>query len=635
MKQIIIGTAGHIDHGKTSLIKTLTGINTDRLKEEKKRGITIELGFAYLDLTNNQRLGIIDVPGHEKFIKNMVAGATGIDLVILVIAADEGIMPQTREHLDICSLLGITHGLVALTKIDVVDKEWLSLITEDVHKYLQGTFLSEVPILPVSVVNGDGIQKLIKALNNIVQTLKEHRPISIWRLHVDRVFTMKGFGTVITGTGIGETIYIGQEITIYPKKITAKIRGLQIHNVEVRQAYNGQRIAINLQGIEKTTITRGDMVARSNSLKPSFLVDVKVVALKNMIRPLKHRMPIRFHAGTNEIIGYIILLDRDILKPGDNAYCQIYLKKKVTLLAGDHYVLRSYSPVTTIAGGIVLHPHPNWHKRYQPEIMKNLHILHVGPAQKKIAVHASLTGNTGVSINDLICLVNLPREKIKELISDMINKQQLICYDIENHKVISVSIQTNLIKQALKLLANFHQHEPLKIGMSREEFKQRLTIKLNSKLYNYIINKLIKDNQVTIEKDIIRLCNHEISLKKEEQIIKERIEETYHKAGFTPPQFKRFIENEKDKNKTKKILSILIDEKILIKIKEDLYYHHKALEELKTKLIEYLIIHKKINIAQFKNIVNISRKYLIPLLEYFDTTKTTIRVNNERSLRKQ
>jgi selenocysteine-specific elongation factor len=635
MKQIVLGTAGHIDHGKTTLVKALTGTDTDRLKEEKARGITIELGFAHLDLPSGQRLSIVDVPGHEKFVKHMVAGATGIDLVALVIAADEGVMPQTREHLDICSLLGVSHGLVVLTKIDMVDEEWLGLVSEDVHEYLQGTFLAEAPIMPVSAVTGRGVPELINVLDEMATALEERPAHGPWRLPVDRVFTMKGFGTVITGTGVGGFVEVGQEVAIYPEGLTAKVRGLQVHNAEVRQARGGQRTAVNLQGVEKATIERGDVVATAGSLKPSLWLDVEAVALKDMTRPLKHRAPIRFHAGSGEIMGRVMLLDRDDLKPGETAYCQVRLERSVALMAGDHYVLRSYSPVATVAGGVVLHPHPGRHKRRRQEIMDDLRTLRVGSAREKVAVHARLSGLGGIAMEDLVRLTALPKKELEGLLSDMLNKHELVRFDKEGGRLIAAPVQAALMDDAVALLTGFHAQNPLKPGMGREEFKQRLDPDIAPKLFAHLLRKLTDENKVAVEKDIIRLAGHQVRLQEEDQALRERIERAYEQGGPTPPLLKELLDVEKDKNQAKKLVTVLVNEGVLVKIKEDLYYHRQALDSLKAKLVEYFASHERIGAAQFKEITGLSRKYLIPLLEHFDATQLTIRVGDERVLRKR
>jgi len=378
MKQVILGTAGHIDHGKTSLIKALTGIDTDRLKEEKERGITIELGFAHLELPGGQLLGIVDVPGHEKFVKNMVAGATGIDLVALIIAADEGVMPQTKEHLEICQLLNIRHGLVILTKIDMVEPDWLELVREDVTSYLSETFLAGSPIVEVSSVTEEGIEELVKVLDTLVKDVPERDVGYFFRLPIDRVFTMKGFGTVITGTTVSGRINTGDEVTIYPQGLSSRIRGIQVHNREVNEVRAGLRTAINLQSVEKSQIQRGNVLGAKDSLRSTYMVDVLLELLPSAPRKLKNRGKVRFHTGTSEIISSVILLDRDELDPGDSCFAQIRLEQPTAILPHDRYVLRSYSPVRAIGGGEILNALPRKRKRFSQATLTELELLSTG-----------------------------------------------------------------------------------------------------------------------------------------------------------------------------------------------------------------------------------------------------------------
>ncbi|MFH1490390.1 MAG: selenocysteine-specific translation elongation factor, partial [Pseudomonadota bacterium] len=368
MKQIILGTAGHIDHGKTTLIKALTGIDTDRLKEEKERGITIELGFAHMTLPGGQMLGIIDVPGHEKFVRNMVAGATGIDLVALVIAADEGVMPQTREHLEICQLLRIKTGLVVLTKTDMVESEWLELVREDVDSFLEGSFLAEAPVVEVSSTTGEGMDTLLETLETMIRDFSGREAGNFFRLPVDRVFTMKGFGTVVTGTTISGQIETGAEVTVYPQGFSARIRGIQVHGSEMGQVLAGQRTAINLQGVERVQIQRGNILGTRDALRTTYMVDVLLDHLPSAPRTLKNRAKVRFHTGTSEIISTVVLLDREELKPGETCFAQIRLGQPTAVLARDRFVLRSYSPVRAIGGGEVLNALPGKKKRFSERV---------------------------------------------------------------------------------------------------------------------------------------------------------------------------------------------------------------------------------------------------------------------------
>ena len=363
MKQVVMGTAGHIDHGKTQLIKTLTGIDTDRLKEEKERGITIDLGFAHLTYEDGTEVGVIDVPGHERFVRNMLAGVGGIDLVMLVIAADEGVMPQTREHLAICQLLRVKEGLVALTKADLVDEDWLELVSEDTREFLKGTFLEGKPIVPVSAKTGQGIDELKRVLQALVARVPPKQLEGKFRLPVDRVFTIRGFGTVVTGTLFSGTIRVEDRIEIYPKGIEAKIRGLQVHNASVPEAVAGQRTAINLQGIDKVELERGDVLGHPGEFAPTFMLDAVLQHLSDAPRPLRHRARVRLHVGTSEIMGRVILLDRDELAPGEEAYVQLRLEEPAIVLPRDRFVIRSYSPVQTIGGGMLLDAQPAKHRR--------------------------------------------------------------------------------------------------------------------------------------------------------------------------------------------------------------------------------------------------------------------------------
>ncbi|RLC28530.1 MAG: selenocysteine-specific translation elongation factor, partial [Deltaproteobacteria bacterium] len=426
MKQIILGTAGHIDHGKTSLIKALTGIDTDRLKEEKQRGITIELGFAHFELPGGQVIGIVDVPGHEKFVKNMVAGATGIDLVALVIAADEGVMPQTKEHLEICQLLDIRHGLVILTKIDMVDADWMELVREDVREYLSGTFLADAPVVEVSSVTGRGLPELTRTLETLAAEVPEKDIGHIFRIPVDRVFTMKGFGTVITGTSISGRIQTGDEITIYPQGLNAKIRGLQVHNREVDRVRAGLRTAVNLQGVEKAVIRRGDVLATKEALRVTYMVDVRLDLLDSAPRKLKNRARVRFHSGTSEIMARVVLLDREELMPGESCFAQVRLDEPTAVLKDDRFVIRSYSPVRTIGGGAVLNALPGRKKkRYSDAVMSQMNVLHTGGLSELIELFVSLGRFEGIEQGELPFLTNTGRKKLDEALRSLMARKRV------------------------------------------------------------------------------------------------------------------------------------------------------------------------------------------------------------------
>jgi selenocysteine-specific elongation factor len=636
LKQIILGTAGHIDHGKTSLIKAVTGINTDRLKEEQLRGITIELGFASLMLPSGLHLGIVDVPGHEKFVKNMVAGVTGIDLLALVIAADEGIMPQTREHMEICTLLGIRYGLVVLTKIDLVDEEWLEMVTEEVKAFTRGTFLENAPVIPFSAVSGAGTENFIKMVDTISEQIPPRSSSGLFRLPIDRVFSMKGFGTVITGTLASGKVNVGDRVMIYPSGEISKVRGLQVHNQSVQTAVAGMRTAINFQGLDKTEVDRGDVVAAPDTLVSSYMVDVHLHYLASNQKAIKNRRKVRFHTGTSEIMGTIILLDRDELAPGEQAAAQVRLDTSVTLVKDDSYVLRSYSPVRTIGGGKVLNPLPVKHKRHRPEVVDLLNSLVEAGPEEVVQQHIAACGFAGCSYRDLRIAANLPEKQLDIILQAMLSRQDVLQIDKEKRIFVHQAPFKNLQDQVRSHLSGYHTINPLKAGMPKEELKSKLPAGMDIKLYTMVLNQMVKTNSIVQQDDIIHLAEHQISLGVDQQTLREQILETYLKSGITPPFFKEVRPqlNAPDKQ-IDQVLNLLVDERLLIRIKEDFYYHCKPLDELKNKLIDYLTTHEEITTPQFKDMTGASRKYVIALIEYFDNIQLTLRVGDVRKLRKR
>ena len=636
MKQIILGTAGHIDHGKTSLIKAVTGINTDRLKEEQLRGITIELGFASLMLPSGLHLGIVDVPGHEKFVKNMVAGVTGIDLLALVIAADEGIMPQTREHMEICTLLGIRYGLVVLTKIDLVDEEWLEMVTEEVKAFTRGTFLENAPVIPFSAVSGAGTEDFIKTVDTISEQIPPRSSSGLFRLPIDRVFSMKGFGTVITGTLASGKVNVGDRVMIYPSGEISKVRGLQVHNQSVQTAVAGMRTAINFQGLDKTEVDRGDVVAAPDTLVSSYMVDVHLHYLASNQKAIKNRRKVRFHSGTSEIMGTIILLDRDELAPGEQTVAQVRLDTSVTLVKDDPYVLRSYSPVRTIGGGKVINPLPVKHKRLRPEVVEPLSSLVEAAPEEVVQQHIASCGFAGCSYRDLRIAANLPEKQLDTILQAMMSRQDVLQVDKERRIFVHRTPFQNLQAQVRSHLSGYHTINPLKAGMPKEELKSKLPAGMDIKLYTMVLNQLVKTNSIVQQDDIIHLAEHQISLGADQQTLREQILETYLRSGITPPFFKEVRPqlNASDKQ-IDQVLNLLVDERLLIRIKEDFYYHCKPLDELKNKLIDYLTTHEEITTPQFKDMTGASRKYVIALIEYFDNIQLTLRVGDVRKLRKR
>ena len=636
MKQIILGTAGHIDHGKTSLIKAISGYDTDRLKEEKERGITIELGFAALDLPGGIHLGIVDVPGHEKFVKNMVAGATGIDVVAMIIAADEGVMPQTREHLEICTLLGIQYGLIVLTKIDMVDAEWAELVKEDLHKFVEGTFLENSPVIAVSSVTGQGIPEFLTILDDFCGKISVKKPGGLFRLPVDRVFTMKGFGTVITGTLISGKISVGEAVMIYPGDTKSKIRGLQVHDQQVEIAEAGMRTAINFQGIEKAIINRGDVVARPDTLKNSYMLDVELHLLKSNPRPVKNRDRVRLHTGTCELPCNIILLDRESLEPGETAVVQMRLDGPVACVKDDHFVVRSYSPVRTLGGGRILNPIPAKHKRLKQEIINDLSALAAADEETLILLHAKSAGYAEISYDDLPVVTNLTGKQLDKTLQLALSKQMIIQTDKENKRYIHKNTGEAFKAEVLELLADYHSRFPLKNGMPKGELKSKFPPMLGDKLFNHLLNTLAKSESIVVMENMIRAAGHKVTLKADQSDIKKKIIDTYWNAGLQPPYFKELTEALKiDPAESKNVLMHLVKEGAIIRVKEDLFFHAEIIAGLKQRLTDYLKSSGEITTPQFKDMTGASRKYTIPLLEYFDDTNLTIRVRDIRQLRKQ
>jgi len=635
MKRVVLGTAGHIDHGKTTLIKALTGVDCDRLKEEKERGITIELGFTSLTLPGGQEISIVDVPGHEKFVRHMVAGATGIDLVALVIAADEGIMPQTREHLDICRLLRVKKGLVALTKIDLVERDWLDLVKEEIGEFVKGTFLEGAEILPVSSLTGEGIPSLLGEIDRLAREVEERSPEGLLRLPIDRVFTMKGFGTVVTGTIISGKVSVGDTLEVLPKGLEAKVRGIQAHGRPVESATAGLRTGINLQGLEKAVIDRGDVLAHFHSLKPTTLVDGVFQLLPGVPKPLKNRARLRLHVGTVEALGRVILLDREEVRGGEEAYLQIRVEAPIVALPGDRFVLRSYSPVFTIGGGEILDAFPPRRKRLASETREELTILERGSSEEKLALRLYKAGPAGLSFAEMLMRSNLSPSKLKPVVGSLTSGGRILLYDPERQRYIHSGVAADLKRFVAEFLEEFHRQNPLQPGAVKEELKSKLPPQVDLRLFNYLLSALISEKKIVAEKETLRLASHKISLKEEERELHRKMTALYRRGGLQPPTVKEVAaELQVSENELKPVLQLLTKEGALIKVKEDLYFSRAALEDLEQRTVAFLQQNKELTPVQFKEISQVSRKFAIPLLEYFDGKKLTMRVGDKRILRK-
>ncbi len=633
MKHVILGTAGHIDHGKTALVKALTGVDTDRLKEEKERGITIELGFTFLDLPSGMRLGIIDVPGHEKFVKHMVAGVWGIDLVALIIASDEGVMPQTREHLDICRLLRVKKGLVVLTKIDLVDRELLDLVREEVTDVIKDTFLKGAPILSVSSITGEGIPELLSTLDRLSLEVEERPSDGLFRLPIDRVFIMKGFGTVVTGTMVSGSLSLGETITILPSGQEGKVRGLQVYNTPVERAFAGQRTAVNLQGIEASSIQRGDVLAYPQTFIPTQVLDVFLEYLPSSPRPLRNRTKLRFHIGTNLTTATVFLLNREELKPGEEGYAQIRLDRPVVALPQDRFVIRGSGTIQTQGGGVVLDTHPERHRRFTPTVIEELNLFKNGERVEVLRRHILRSGSGGITFRDLLNRVSIPPKEMEQHLKGMIQSGEILLIDPEKGKVIDLKPYQKLKEEVLTQLLDFHRRFPMKPGLSKEELRTKLPMDVDVKLFQILLNKMIQSKEIVLERDKIRLSEHRISSVDEKGRMKQ-VEEAILKGHLQPPSPKELAEGLSEKEEViHQVLEHLTHEGKLVKIKSGIYIHQIPFERLRQELVAFLKENHEITTQQFKEMAKASRKYLIPLIEYFDQIKVTLRLGDKRVLR--
>lgn len=633
-KTVILGTAGHIDHGKTSLIRALTGIDTDRLKEEKSRGITIELGFAHLDLPSGQRIGIVDVPGHERFVKHMVAGATGMDMVLLVIAADEGIMPQTREHLAICELLGVKRGVICLTKKDMVEPEWLELVKEDVALAMQGTFLEGAGIIPVSSLSGEGLDDLKAGIQRLLNDLPVSTTSGPYRLPIDRVFTIKGFGTVVTGTTVSGHIRVGEEAMLYPKGISTRIRGIQNHGQEAQEAVPGLRTAINLQGVQVDQIERGDVLSVPDGLRPSFLLDIQLYHLATAERPLKHRAPVRFHTGTAEVMGRV-LLQQDELAPGEHTYAQIKLERPVAVLPGDRYIIRSYSPVITIGGGGILNPLPRRRRRSRPELWNEMAVLDKGTPSERILYHLKQADQRGLSLAEISLRTALYGKTLERELQNLLGQNKAIKLDSEGQRILSAEVYEKKRSQALNFLKQYHLEAPLSPGMPKEELRSRLfPILEDNRFFQRLLADLVKADELAQDKDLVRLAGHRLNMQEKDRDIQSRIAEIYLNAGMTPPSKTELFAMFEDKTLVSSLLNLLVREGVLVYLKDDLYLHTAVLAQIRSMVVNFLKQHGEMGINDFRDLAGgLSRKYMVPILEYLDNQKLTMRIGDKRRLR--
>jgi len=632
MKYIILGTAGHIDHGKSSLVKALTGTDPDRLKEEKERGITLDLGFASLDLPDGNRLGIVDVPGHEGLIKNMLAGVGGIDIVMLVIAADEGIMPQTREHLAICDLLHVKKGIIALTKIDMVEKDWLGLVHDEVRDFVKGTFLEKAPVVPVSSRTRENLHELVQQIAKIANDVTPKSANGILRLPIDRVFTMKGFGTVITGTLLSGTISTEQEVAILPKGIKTKVRGIQSHNLAVQRSVAGQRTAVNLQGVEKDELARGDTIVNAGYLSPTKTLDAKLALLKQAPRGLRSGSRIRFYNTTQESIGRITILGTNELATGQEAYVQLRLEQPVIVQNGDRYILRFYSPMETLGGGMVLNPHTRRHKQAtMQESLEALKALETGTMESKLSFFISAKGLAGMEEAEAIGTIAADKEEITTALAGLSQKKIVLRSD---NLYVHTTHLAKLEKKVLDIIGHYHESNPLKPGLDKEELKSMIRLRLSTKILGVTLDGLLKKKQIASEGAKLKLPGFKAARGAVQDEVKNKIVEVIKKGGTQPPVREEFPAlfgiSEKD---ARDLLRLLADEGRTVRINDSLHLDKDVVAKIRADLKKHLEEKKEITMAEFRDLAKTSRKFAVPLMEYFDSQKLTQRVGDKRVLR--
>ena len=635
MSSLIVGTAGHIDHGKSALVRALTGTDPDRLPEEKRRGITIDLGFADLEL-GDLRLGFVDVPGHERFIKNMLAGAHGIDLLALVIAADEGVMPQTREHFDICRLLGVRNGLVVITKKDLVDEEMLTLVEDEARELVTGSFLEDAPLVAVSARTGAGLDDLKSRLTELGKRVPPRSVDFTMRLPIDRAFSMKGFGAVVTGTLVSGKITEGDELELLPPKIPVRVRGLQVHNKAVSEAHAGQRTAVNLAGIDTAQIERGMVLATVGCLKPAQVIDAWIDVLPNASRALRSRSRVRFHIGAAEVLGRVRVLEgSQEIAAGQGGLAQLRLETPVVALHGDRFILRSYSPQETIAGGVIVDPFATKHRgREMEHTLEVLRSLMGEDRAAKFAGFVRAAGDRGLRFADLAAATGWT----SGVLASAATQVQADGTVIEAGGVYLARESLERLSQAvIAELERHHKREPLVRGMLRETLREKVFAHALPELFAGVIARLEAEGKVVSEKDIVRSSKHSVGLSEKDAELSKRIEQLYLASGVEAPTIDEAMTKvgvpAPQRTQARRIMQLLIDDRKLVRISGEMFMHANVLEDLKNRLRAYASQHEPerlIDVAAFKDLAGVSRKYAIPLLEYFDREQVTRRAGDKR-----
>ncbi|HHW01981.1 MAG TPA: selenocysteine-specific translation elongation factor [Thermoanaerobacterales bacterium] len=632
MSNIILGTAGHIDHGKTTLIKALTGINTDRLKEEQKRGITIDLGFAYMTLPSGKTVGIVDVPGHEKFVKNMLAGAGGIDIVLLVIAADEGVMPQTREHLNILELLNVKKGIVVLTKMDLVDEEWLEMVIEEVREELMGTFLEKAQIMPVSSTTGEGLKQLVEAIDEMCrdEIIKDRE--SPFRLPVDRVFTLQGIGTVVTGSLLCGMVKIGDDVGIFPEGRKTRVRSIQVHGESRDKAEAGQRTALNLADVKTGDIQRGDVVAPFGTLFSVTKAYAYLKLTEDAPGTLKNRARIRLHIGTKEAMARVNFIDREELSPGEETFALLLMEEPIACVYKDYYVIRSYSPVTTIGGGQILFVNPKRIKKdCRKEALEALKKTFSGGLQDFVIALLGTFGREYLDLRDICPYTGKNIKQMREVAMALDAEGKVILIRVSGEDVLfDTAFYKNIARETLAIVQDYHKKFPLSEGIAKEELRSR--INLEPGIFEALLAAWIKDGLLECRGNIIKKKGFSVVLSPLQQDIFRKIQGIFFERGWTPPAIEEVMSEFQlnQEKEVKDVLLRLIDEGKLIKINEDIYMSAEWVEKALHLLQQYFVNNRELTVSSFRDMLGTSRKYALPLLEYMDSIKATRRVKEVR-----
>lgn len=626
MRNVIIGTAGHIDHGKTTLIKALSGIETDTTAEEKERGMSINLGFAYFDLPSGKRCGVVDVPGHEKFIKNMLAGVSGINLVLLLIDSREGIMPQTKEHIDILSLLGIENYIIVMTKIDLVEEEYRELVKEEILTFIEDTPLKDSPIIEVDSISKKGIDQLLLEIDKKTDLIEKEQASKNARLNIDRAFQVKGFGTVVTGTLTEGTISIGDELLVYPKGIKTKVRNIQVHEKDVQTAYSGQRTAINLNNVRIDEVSRGCTLATPNSLTKTYMLDTEIKLIKDDVANLELWDRVRFYTGTTEVMARVVPLGVDKISSGETGFVQLRLEEEIAIKNYDKFIIRTYSPMITIGGGVVLDSSPQKHSRFKAEILDNLKVQAKGSLSDIIENYLLSANEYLISSEEISKTLEKDKDLILEHINELLEKNAVL--NVEN-SYIHYKKYDDIKEKIINVIEDYHKRNRLKVGIPKVELVSK--IKLNNKEINQFLDLLISNELIKIEKNYVSLKDFSIKYDNKQLQEKNRIEKQLLDSKFTPPTIKDLTRGVKP---TIEVLESLVGNAV-VKLDDDIVLHYSVYEEAVGKVESHFTKNEQLTLAEFRDLTGSSRKYSMAILEYMDKQGLTKRVENYRVLDKK